>query len=110
MEYNKEKDLEELFKETMAIPPISGDMVKDYVGLINKEMAALTAVWAEYHNLPEVEKNPLIINHMNTMVNTYENLLKIAEVFNDPKKLEEAIKKQRDMPNDKKALKQEGDK
>lgn len=101
----KDKDLEELFRETMNIPPISGDMVKDYVGLINKEMAGMTAVWAEYHNIPEVEKNPLIVNHMNTMVNTYTNLLKVADMFNDPKKLEEMINKEMNMPNDKKAMK-----
>ena len=88
-----DKELEKLFEETMKIPPISGDMVKDYVGILNKEMAALAAIWSEYKNIPETEKNPFIVNHMAAMIKMYEDLLKVADTFNDPKKLEEILEK-----------------
>ena len=87
-----DKDFEDLVRKTLELPPITGDMVKDYVGLINKEMAATAAVWKEFHDVPNVEKNPLITNHMTMMCNMYEQLLKVADTFNDPKKLEEVLK------------------
>lgn len=88
---DENKELDELVKETLNLPPITGDMVKDYVDLINKEMAVTAAVWKEYHDIPDVEKNPLITNHMQTMVNMYSQLLAVADTFGNSEKLEKML-------------------
>ena len=94
-----EKNIEELLKEVADIPPITGDMVKDYTGLINKEMAAVRSVWEEY-NKPKYksgsEKNPFITNHMLTMCNMYERLLRFAEAAKDPDTLDSILQQMKE--------------
>lgn len=88
----KDKDnLDELMKEIAAIPPFTGDMAKDYIGILNKEMFAIRNIWKEYSNLPE--RNPLIDNHMISVANMYERLVRVGEAATDPKTLEEILTK-----------------
>jgi hypothetical protein len=88
----KDKDnLDELMKEITAIPPFTGDMAKDYIGILNKEMFAIRNIWKEYSNLPE--RNPLIDNHMISVANMYERLVRVGEAATDPKTLEEILTK-----------------
>lgn len=90
------KELDELLKEVADVPPITGDMVRDYTGLLNKEMAAVREVWSEY-NSPEnkeiSQNNPFITNHMVAMCNMYEELLIVADAAKNPDTLELILNK-----------------
>lgn len=73
-----DQDLEKLLQQVKEIPPITGNMVDDYSGLLMKEIAAVGSIWKEYcgNNKESIEKiNPLIANHMQNITAMYDRLM-----------------------------------
>lgn len=67
--------IEKRNKEVLETPPFSGNIVADYSNIMQKELVRLGEVWTEYFESdPMASKNPLIINHMQTVQAMYDRL------------------------------------
>ncbi len=94
------EDDEKLLKEVMQLPPMTGNIAEDYITLLNKEMAAISAVWSEYQD-GKAKDNVLISNHMNAVLSMYQDLLKVGDFAkSNPDYVEGMIKKVEEMQND----------
>lgn len=70
-----EEKIKKLTQDVANLPPFTGDMAKDFTGLLLKELAALSKIWTEYLSDQRSNSNILITNHIATMQTQYDRLL-----------------------------------
>jgi hypothetical protein len=94
-----EEKFKAMIDEVMSLPPLTGNILKDYNTILLKELAVIGGVWKEYHDAGTA--NALIDNHIEQITTMYGTLLTGIEDFvNKTKEKDKSAPSEADTPNE----------